>query len=62
LAAKAPAPPFATPPTPHPQRRKIKQIAVAQKFAWWAAMCHAGLVSKVTFASKFGEKERQIGL
>jgi len=25
-------------PTPLPQHRKIKQIAPAQKFAWWAAM------------------------
>jgi len=28
----------ATPPTPLPQLRKIKQIAPAEKFAWWAAM------------------------
>jgi len=38
-----------TPPTPLPQRRKINcsfAIAPAQKFAWWAAMCYAGVVSK----------------
>jgi hypothetical protein len=34
------------PPTPHPQHRKIKQIAVAEKFAWCVARCYAGLAPK----------------
>jgi len=37
------------PATPHPQLRKINctlQIAITAKFAWWAAMCYAGVVPK----------------
>jgi len=32
------------PATPHPQLRKIKQIAIAQKFVRWAAGWYGGLV------------------
>jgi len=45
----------ATPPTPHPQLRKINctfATARAEKAAWWAAMWHVGLAAKVTFAPK----------
>jgi len=47
------------------QRRKINcslQNALVEKAAWCVARWHAGLAPKVTFASKFGEKERQIEL
>ena len=43
---------FATslsPPTPHPQLRKINctfAIALAEKFARWAVMCYAGFAPK----------------